>query len=419
MHIGFISQLFPPEVGACMNRVSRLCHYWREMGHQVTVLTAYPNYPTGIVPPEYHWKLRVAEQLDNGTQVRRYWHLPAATEGVVKRTVGHLSFAASALAGGLRDLRNCDVLVVTSPPVLQVISAMSLGWLLHKPWIYDMRDPMLQAAAQLGIVSEGFLYRRMRAMEKAFYRRCASVVVVTRSFIDLVAADGVSPDKIAFIPNGADLAWVDSVITDRQATRQQLGLDDKFTVAYIGTHGITQGVEYLAQAAKLLAAREDVQFLFVGGGCNKQKTQQWAQAHNLRNVQLLDGPPRQRAIQIYAAVDLPVVCLQPHKFLHSFVPSKMFEIMATGRPILGAVNGEARAILEQSGAAILCEPGNPESIAQSIITALENYDQLAERGAAGRRFVEENYNRAVLAREYEQLLTAVVNKAGQPGKGRA
>ena len=412
MHIGLISQLFPPEVGACMNRVSSLCHYWRQMGHQVTVVTAYPNYPTGIVPPEYHWKLRVAERLNDGTAVRRYWHLTAPTKGVARRTLGHLSFAASAFAGGLRDLRKCEVLVVTSPPVLQVIAAMHLGTVLRKPWIYDMRDPWLQEAAQLGVLSEGFLYRRMRAMEKAFYRRCARVVVVARSFIDLVTADGIGRDKIAFIPNGADLAWIDSVPTDRQVTRQELGLDGKFTVAYVGTHGLTQGVEFLAQAADLLDGREDVRFLFVGGGCNKEGIQQWTQDHNLNNVQFLDVQPRERVIQLYAAADLAVVCLHPHQFLHNFVPSKMFEIMATGRPILGAVNGEAREILEQSGAAILCEPGNPESIAEGIVTALRNYDQLAEQGARGRRFVEENYDRAALASQYEQLLVNTVNQAG-------
>lgn len=415
MHIGLISQLFPPEVGACMNRVAGLCHYWRQAGHEVTVVTAYPNYPTGIVPPQYHWKLHVAEQLEDGTRVCRYWQFAAPTKGVGRRTLSHLSFAAAAFAGGLRDLRTCDVLVVTSPPVLQVISAMCLGWLLRKPWIYDMRDPMLQTAAQLEVVPQGLLYRRMRVMEKAFYRRCASVVVVARSFIELVAADGVSREKLVFIPNGADLPWIDSVPTDPQAVRQQLGVGDKFVVAYVGTHGVTQGVEYLAEAAQLVADRDEVHFLFVGGGCNKAHIQQWTRTHNLSNVQFLEPQPRERVIQIYAGVDLPVVCLRPHQFMHNFVPSKMFEVMGAGRPILGAVNGEAREILEQSGAAILCEPGNPESIAQGIMTALDNRDQLAEMGASGRRFVEEKYDRAVLAKRYEQLLTEAVNKGSKGG----
>ncbi len=395
-----------------MNRVSSLCHHWREMGHEITVLTAYPNYPTGVVPPQYHWKLRVAEELDDGTQVRRYWHLAAPTEGVVKRTLSHLSFAGAAFVGGLRDLRRCDVLVVSSPPVLQLMSAMYLGWVLDKPWIYDMRDPTLQAAAHLRVVSEGFLYRRMRAMEKAFYRRCAAVVVVAQSFRDLVMADGADPDKTVFIPNGADLAWVDSIPVDPQATRQQLGLDDKFTVAYIGTHGIMQGAEFIAQAAKLLDGQDDIQFLFVGGGCNKERIKQWAEAEELDNVHFMDIQPRERVIQMYSAVDLPVVSMEPHEFLGKFLPSKMFEIMAARQPMLAAVHGEARQLLKQSGAAILCEPGNPESIAQGILAAQKEHDQLAQLGLRGRQFVEENYDRATLAKQYEQLLTDVVSRTG-------
>ena len=402
-----------------MNRVATLCHHWRQAGHEVTVVTAYPNYPTGIVPREYARKLRVVEELDDGTQVRRYWHLAAPTEGVARRTLSHISFAAAAFAAGLRDLRKCDVLVVTSPPVVQVASAMCLGALLRKPWVYDMRDPMLQAAAHLAVVSRGFLYRRMRAMERAFYRRCAAVVVVTRSYIDLVAADGIDRDKIVFIPNGADLAWLDSVATDRQATRAELGVGDKLAVAYIGTHGVTQGVEYLAHAAQLLADRDDIHFLFVGGGCNKSRIQQWAQEQKLNNVQFLDTQPRERVIQLYAAVDLPVVSLRPERFMHKFLPSKMFEIMGTGRPILGAINGEARELLERSGAGIACEPGNPESIAQGIITAVENRGRLTEWGANGRCFVEQNYGRAALAREYEQLLTEVVNSRAQSEQARS
>ncbi len=408
MHIGFISQLFAPEVGACINRVSGLCEHWHRNGHEITAVTAYPNYPTGRVAKEYHWKLWAKDTNGAGYQVCRYWHWPAPNSGVVKRTVSQLSFASSVLVGGLWDLRKCDVLVVTSPPIFQALPAMFLGRLKNTPWVYDMRDPVVETAKRLGMVGDGWRYRCLRAVEGACYRSCASVVTVTKSFTEMLEREGVDRDKVSLIPNGADLQWADAVEIDREAVRAELDMKDQFVVAYIGTHGVTQGVEAIAEAAEVLRHDDSISFLLVGDGALKEAIVRRTEQRGLSNIRFQAPQPRQEVAKLYAAADLAVVSLRPDPFLENFIPSKMFEIMAAGRPILGAVRGEAREILEQSGAAVICEPGDPESIAQGIIQAKNEGHRLEERGRAGRRFVEKHYDRKLLAERYEQLLKRIV-----------
>lgn len=405
MKIAFICQYFVPEIGAPSARIGELCREWARQGHDVTVVTGLPNHPTGIILPEYRGTIFRRETMD-GFTVFRNWLYATPNEGFVKRTLSHISFMLSLMALTTRRLRGFDVIVVSSPAFFAVIAAWFMARVWRIPYVFEVRDLWPGIFIELGVLKNRTIIRVLEAIEMFLYRQAAKVVVVTHSFRDILIARGLSPEHVATITNGVDCEAFQPG-PHLNDIRREHGLEGKFVVLYIGAHGISQALSAVLDAAQMLRDDQNVAFVFVGEGAEKRMLMEKAAQMGLPNVRFLPGQAKGLMASWYAAADVVLVPLRNIPLFETFIPSKMFEIMACARPIIGSVRGESRAILERSRGAILVDPEDAAGIAAAVGT-LRGDPALAEQlGANGRGFVEEHYDRRLLAGRYLQLLSTI------------
>lgn len=410
MRILYLSQYFPPEMGAPAARVSELAARWVERGHEVAVLTGFPNHPTGVVPPEYRGHVWLRERW-RGVEVLRTWIYAAPNKGVLARGLAYGSFATSSVVlGGLaREVRRADVVVATSPQFLCALS----GWMLARAWrvpyVLEIRDLWPQSIVEVGALPASHpAVQVLRRLERFVYEAADLLVGVTDSFAEIWRAQGVDPAKIRVIKNGVDLGLFTPATPDeRSRARAELGVGDRFVVAYIGTLGMAHGLGTLLEVAQRLRGRP-IEFLLVGEGAERAQLEADARARGLTNVRFLGQLPRARIPALLGAADLPVVMLRDTPLFETVLPSKLFEIMGCARPLVLAVGGEARRLVEQADAGFVVPPQDPGAMAQAIEAAIAAPHEAAQRGRAGRAFVEAHFDRQRLADTYLAELEALV-----------
>ena len=407
MNITYLCQYFVPEPGAPSARLYELSRVWVESGHNVTILTGMPNHPTGEIAAEYRGKWIAEEQLD-GIRVLRNWLFATPNEGVVKKTLSHFSFMLSVLVFGMPRMGATDVLIVSSPTFFSVFSAYIISRLRRIPYIFEVRDLWPAVFVDLGILTNPLLIRILEYWELFLYRRAARVVTVTESFRrDLIRRE-VPASNVYTITNGAAVDKF-SPGPKENSVREELGLADKFVVSYVGAHGISHGLETILHAAEQLRERKDIKFFMVGEGARKKDLLKLASELQLDNVIMLPAQPSVRIAEYYNASDVCIVPLRNVPLFDAFIPSKMFEIMACGVPIIGAVRGEARSILECSGAAKLVEPEDIGALVDAICWLQKDAAAREIMGRAGREFVLAHYDQRVLAAHYANILAELVS----------
>jgi glycosyltransferase involved in cell wall biosynthesis len=402
VRIAFVCQYFVPEIGAPSARVSELCREWVAQGHQVTVVTALPNHPTGIIPPEYRGVWFRRETLD-GITVFRNWLYATPNEGFVKRTMSHLTFMCSAAVFSTPRLSGHDVIVVSSPAFFAVLTAWFMSKVWRIPFVFEVRDLWPGIFIELGILKNRAIIGILEAVEMFLYRQAAHVVVVTEAFRDILIRRGVPAEKASVITNGVDMETYRPAPHETDLRRAH-GLDGRFVALYIGAHGISQALSAILAAAQLLADDPEIAIVFVGEGAEKKMLVEKAAALGLGNVRFLPGQPKALMPEWYATADAVFVPLRNIPMFETFIPSKMFEILASGRPIVGSVKGEARGILERSDGAIVVDPEDAPAIAAAVRRLKADpalRTALAEKGV---RFVGLHYDRRMLARQYLALL---------------
>ena len=402
MHIIYLCQYFVPEPAAPSTRVADLSRAWVQAGHNVTVLTGMPNHPTGIVPEEYRGRLMAREHLD-GITVLRNWLYATPNQGFTKKTLSHLSFMLSAVLLGLPRLGHADVLIVSSPTFFSVFAALLISRLRRIPFVFEVRDLWPAVFVDLGVITNQSLIKLLEFWEMFLYRRAARVVTVTESFRRVLIERGSPAQKVVTISNGANVDFFYPGERDN-AVRREHGLGDGFLVSYLGAHGISHGVETVLRAAEILHDRHDITFVLAGEGAMKTHLLALKETMGLQNVLMLPAQPKERMPDFYRASDVCLVPLRDIPLFETFVPSKMFEILACGIPIVGAVRGEAREILTRSGAARLVAPESAEELAGAIEWIQAHPRERARMGSAGREFVCAHYDWGGLAGQYAQLL---------------
>lgn len=411
MKILYVSQYFPPEMGAPAARVSELSRAWTEAGHEVCVLTGFPNHPTGVIPPEYRGKIRARERW-NRVEVLRTWVYATANRGIGRRTLGFLSFAASSVGLGAldRSVREADVVIATSPQFFCAVGGWVLSRILGVPYVLEIRDLWPASIVELGVVSpRNPAILALERLEQFLYRQAALLVSVTESYCEVWERQGIDPAKMRVIKNGVDLRLFTPRPIDEEQ-RAALGLQGKFVVSYIGTHGMAQRLQTLLDAAALLQDDPEIHVLLVGEGAEREQLVARAKAQGLRNVTLLGQQPRQAIPALVAASDVVAVLLRRSALFEKVLPSKMFEIMGSARPILLGVQGEAEQLLRDAGAGWVVPPEDPEALAAAIRRAKADPQECRRRGDAGRAFVGEHYDRDRLARRYLDDLLELVGE---------
>jgi glycosyltransferase involved in cell wall biosynthesis len=413
VRILYLSQYFPPEMGAPAARVSELAARWVERGHEVVVLTGFPNNPTGIVPPEYRGYVRMRESW-RGVTVLRTWIYATPNKGVLKRGLQYGSFAASSVALGAfaKEVRACDVVLATSPQFLCALSGWTLARALRKPFALEVRDLWPQSIVEVGALGPRHpVVAALRRMERFVYDEADLLVGVTDSFARIWREQGVDPAKIRVIKNGVDLELFRPA-EPTAAAREELGLGDRFVVAYIGTIGMAHGLGTLLAVAERLRGRAEVGFAIIGEGAERARLEADARARGLDNVRFLGQQPRARIPALLAATDLAVVMLRDTPLFETVLPSKLFEIMGCARPILLAVGGEAKKLVDDARCGWVVPPEDVDAMVAAIETARAHRFEARARGRAGRAFVEANFDRKVLADRYLDELEHMVQQRG-------
>ena len=406
MRITLLCQYFPPEMGAPSARTYEHARHWANLGHEVTVVTGFPNHPTGVIRPEYRGYFIKREQTD-GIDVLRTWVYVAANKGFTKRVLNFLSFFLSSFILAALKTGRTDVVIGTSPQFFCAVSAFLLSRIKRVPFVFEVRDIWPQSAVELGALSNPLIIRALRAIELFLYRRAALIVAVADSTRQYLLDKGMAAGKIAVIPNGIDAKFLMAAAVPREV-RAELGLEGKFMVSYIGTHGMSHALETVLSAAQVLGSDDSIHFLFVGEGAEKEKLERLAGELQLRNVTFLGQQPRETLLAFYRASDVSLVPLKKLPIFTKVLPSKLFELMGAGCAIVCSVEGEAASLIERAEAGLCIQPENIEQLVDAIRRLRSAPELVARFGANGRRFVTAHYLRSTLAERYLEALSKVV-----------
>ena len=402
MRILLVTHYFPPEIGAPQARLSELARYWSDAGDDVTVLTGMPNHPTGIIHDGYRGKVRVQEKV-GAVRVVRTWLYATPNEGIVKKTLGHLSFMLSSVILGARRSGRADVVVVSSPTFFSIFSAWLLAKLKRAKLVVEIRDLWPAIFVELGVLTNRHAIRALEALELWAYRVADEVVVVSEGFRANLIERGVPAAKVHTIRNGVDLERFDPASTPRPEVRAALGAKDgQVLVLYIGAHGISHGLDSVVDAAAKLAG-QPIHVAFVGEGATKRALERQVAELGLDNLTMLPGVPRDEVAALLAAADICLVPLRDVPLFTTFIPSKIFEYFGAGKAVIGAVRGEPAEILREGGAVVV-SPEDPAALAAAITELAADADRRREMGVHGRDFVATNFDRRSLAARYREVL---------------
>jgi colanic acid biosynthesis glycosyl transferase WcaI len=394
-------------MGAPAGRVAELSRLWVEDGHEVTVLTGFPNHPTGIVPREYRRQLRrmVTRDTDNGVNVVRTWLLPFPNRKAYERMLNYSSFCVSSATTGI-FLDRPGVVIATSPQLLVGLSGWWLARCKRVPFVFEVRDLWPESLAAVGMGNgNSVLHRSLARIAGFLYRNCDRVVVVTPAFKKyLIEHWRVPEDKIFVVENGVD-ANLFRTLSPNIALRRELGAEGKFVVSYIGTMGNAHGLETLLEAAaQLRETTPNVLFLLVGEGAEKRRIVSMARSRALTNLRFVDQQPREKIPAYISASDACLVLLKRAELFKTVLPTKMLEFMSCARPVILGVDGHARNVLEQANAGIFIQPEDPAELAEAITRLAADPALCESLGRNGRQHVLQHFSRPRTARTYLDIL---------------
>ncbi len=409
MKILYVSQYFPPETNAPAARVYELARHWARMGHEVTVLTGFPNHPTGVIPPDYRakWRRLVCREHVDGINVIRVWLAPFANRGVQRRILNFISFwLSSSLVGTF--LARPDTVIATSPQLLVGLTGWWLGKVKRAPFFFEVRDLWPEELTAVGASGRrSVVYRSSEAVARFLYRRSDHIVVVTPAFKDrLIAHWGIDPKKISVVENGVETSLFspggDGVV------RKELGLEGKFVVSYIGTIGMAHGLDTVLEVAeKVRADNPGIAFVLVGEGAERENLRSMAARKGLTNVLFVDQRPRELVPGYIRASDACLVLLKKKDYFTTVIPTKLLEFMACGRPVILGVEGQAREIVEHAGAGLCVEPENVGALATAILRLDSDAALRRVHGENGRRWILEHFSRVKTAAAYLEVLQGI------------
>ncbi len=405
VHVLFLTDNFPPEVNAPASRTFEHCREWVKAGHRVTVITCAPNFPKGKVFDGYRNKLWQRETME-GIEVVRVWSYITANEGFVRRILDYQSYMVSAIIASL-FVRKVDVIVGTSPQFFTACAAYVASRLKFRPYIFELRDLWPESIKAVGAMKNERAIALLESLELFLYRKAARVISVTNSFKDNLVSRGVDGSKIEVVTNGVDLSQFKPRSKD-PALERQLGLEGKFVVGYIGTHGLAHALETVLDAAERLRGT-DVVFLLLGDGARKQALREDAARRGLDNVVFIDTVPKAEVPRYWSILDVSLIHLQKTELFTTVIPSKLFESMGMGLPVLHGVEGESARIVRDENAGIPFEPENADALVAALRRLKENPAELAQFKASCLKGAQ-NYDRTNLALKMMRILEGVAAK---------
>jgi glycosyltransferase involved in cell wall biosynthesis len=401
-----LTQWYPPEPAALLQELAQTL---QSFGHQVTVLTGFPNYPSGRVYPGYRQSPWKHETLA-GVHVARVPLYPDHGRSGMKRAFNYLSFAlASSILGPLL-VSKPDVIFVYHPPLTVGLPAFWLSRLWRVPFIYQVQDMWPETLGATGMLTNKRALDWIGHFAKWVYSKAAALCVISPGFRQNLIAKGVAADKVYTISNWIDTTFYRPVPRDENLAEKN-GLAFKFNVMFAGNIGEAQGLRTVVEAAQLLQDLPEVQFVLVGDGISLPQLQDMVRQKNLTNVRFLGRYPESEMSALYALADVLLVHLKDDPLFRITIPHKVFAYMASGKPILAAVAGDSARIITDTGAGVSCAPESPEALATAVRELYRmsqgELDGMAQNGMQAAR---NEYSRERLVRQIEVVLSTVVQQ---------
>ena len=405
VRILFLSHFYPPEMGGAAARISGLARWLVKFGHDVTVITGYPNYPTGKIYPEYKNKKNKIEFID-GVKILRSKVLPASYQSVLVRLLNYFTLFFTALWNGVRKRNNFDIIVASSPPLTIGILGLILSKIYKIPWIFDIRDIWPNVAVEAGMLREnGIVHKLSKKLANYLYKQATHITPVTERKLTKIRKYDIPISKISVVPNGVDFDIIND--TKQMDWRGALGIENKFILSYAGLIGIAQGVNIIIETAIQLKDIDDIHFLIVGEGVERKKLRNRVKSIKLNNVTFLPSQPKESIPSLLTSSDIALIPLVSTKLVDA-VPSKLLEAWACKLPVILIAGGEAADMVIKAQGGIVISSNDVEGIKTAIIKLKDSPELINKYSQNGFEYVYKNFDRELLARAMEKVILKIV-----------
>ncbi|MGC1375456.1 MAG: glycosyltransferase family 4 protein [Anaerolineales bacterium] len=398
MHILLIHQAFAALDEPGGTRHHELARFLAQKGHQVTVIASPVSYLTGTSSAAGE-----GEKPGDGIEILRASTYNALHKSFVHRVFAFLSFMLSSFFVGMK-VQNVDVVWGTSPPIFQGLTAWALARLKGAKFLFEVRDLWPDFAIAVGVLKNPILIKLAFWLEHFLYRRADQMMVNSPGYVEHVQKGGAR--CVELVPNGADPEMFnpfDFGMKFRGAHR----FKNKFVAVYAGAHGMSNDLDVVLDAAKLLEADQEIQLVLLGDGKEKANLQARALEMKLKNVLFLPPVPKNEIGAILAGADACIAILKPIEAYKTTYPNKVFDYMAAGRPVVLAIDGVIREVVAAADCGVFSTPGDARSLADAITSLSSNRDRAVDMGINGRRYLEEHFSREVIAGKLENLISAM------------
>ena len=413
MRVLVITPFYAPDLGPSAALYEMLCEELVRLGCEVSVITAVPHYPTGRVAKEFRGRL-VQREWRGGVDVTRV-RVPSVDRARLgQRILVFFCFQLLAAAAGLT--RRYDVLLASSPALEVLLPVLALGVLRRKPMLYSVHEIYPDVGVKLGIFRHRPVIKAIDWMERLCVRRAGYVRVLSEGYKRVLESKGTPGSKLAVIWDWVDTDFI-RPLPRRNPFSAQWGLDDHFVAMYAGNLGLTQGLEQVVEAARLLEEEAAIRIVLVGDGAGKAGFEQSVERAGLKNVQFIPFQERKLLPWVLASADVSLLTLKRGMGADS-VPSKCYSIMASGRPIIASVDegSDTWKVIQRAGCGLCLEPDNPRALARTILELRRDQGLRARLGALGRAYVVQHHSKQAAAQEFRNLLRSLVGEEKAPSR---
>lgn len=405
MKILFITDNFPPETNAPATRTYEHCVEWVKEGTEVTIITCAPNFPQGKVYEGYRNRLYQTEMID-GIKVIRVWSYITANEGFVKRVLDYVSFAFMAFWVGV--FQKHDIIIATSPQFFTTWAASAISKIRRKPWIFELRDLWPESIRTVGAMKQSRVLDWLEKVELWLYKDASRVIAVTDAFKLNLIERGIDEKKIDVVTNGANLDLYKAKEKDEELLIT-LGLENKFIIGYIGTHGMAHCLDFIVSTIAKIED-PDIHFVFVGGGAMKQDVVDMANELKLKNITFVDPISKEEVPDYLSVIDVSLAPLKKSDTFKTVIPSKIFEASAMHKPTLLGVEGQAQEIIEKYGTGVCFKPEDEEDFLAKISLLKEDQD-FYQSCLDGCEQLANNFDRKILANKMLNIIRKCTSNA--------
>jgi glycosyltransferase involved in cell wall biosynthesis len=402
MKILLLHQFFLEEDDPGGSRWNEITKFWSDKGCDVSVLAGMVHYGGSEKHLRYKGKYYVKTKQGN-VKVWRCHVSESYNSNFLGRLFGYFSFVFSSLFVGLfKENKKFDLIIVTSPPLFIGITGYILSKVKRVPYVFEIRDLWPESAIDTGVVTNKYIIKLSFWLENFLYKRAKLINVLTPAFkTALVEKKGVDENKIIYIPNAADFTLSDYYVNNFDVVKfkKENDLEDKFVVIYVGAHGVANHLEQIIDTALLLQSN-NVLFLLVGQGMEKNRLKELAKEKKASNVRFIDPVPKTEIFKYILASDIGASVLKKADTFKTVYSNKTFDYMSCKKPILMAIDGVSRSLVEDSDSGLYVEPENPIDFKNKILHFINNPSEIVRKGQNGYDFAKNNFDRIVLAEKY-------------------